>query len=390
MVARPVRPSEQHVAGPSDSPLPTTTRGRLAPLGSSVSARSRLFVLGIPLAAAAVLVAMPRGAAQGTATRWVIEPGPEAADAQKLGAADVERAQQLAKTKDYKGAANVLEALVQKLPAAVHDCNLALVYLRASALTRAQLMWDLSGLRNGTRPKWCTGDVSTQLSQALRVASYVPMTIDVVPADAMIEVGGVAMRSIHTVWLPQGPIAITASAPGRESQTINASVAAPSARIAITLEAPRAAEPDAGVAVAPPIDAAPVVVVPVDAAPVEMPVPATGEGTPAVYRYVALSTAVVGWIGAGVFGVLTVQAKDDANGVYVTDPSFAGRKDDYDTYRWATLGSIGLGVVASAVTVYLFTRDDGPPPQHRVQVGVGPGSFGITFGGTFGGGGGGR
>lgn len=334
---------------------------------------------------------MPRGDAQGTAARWVIEPGPEAPDAQKLGASDVERAQKLAKAKDYKGAAEVLEALVRKLPAAVHDCNLALVYLRASALTRAQVMWDLSGLRNGTRPKWCTGDVSTQLSQALRVASYVPMTIDVVPADAVIDVGGIAMRGIHTVWLPQGPVAITASAPGRESQTINASVAAPSARISITLEAPRPVEPDAGVALAPPIDAAPVAVVSVDAAPVAMPMPtpATSDGTPAVYRYVALSTAVVGWIGAGVFGALTVQAKDDANGVYATDPGFAGKKDDYDTYRWATLGSIGLGVVASAVTVYLFTRDDGPPPQHTVQVGVGPGSFGITFGGTFGGGAGG-
>jgi hypothetical protein len=341
------------------------------------------------------LVAVPRGDAQGTTERWIIEPGPEAADAQKLGAGDVERAQKLAKAKDYAGAAQILEALARRLPASVHDCNLALVYLRASALTKAQLMWDLSGLRNGTRPKWCTGDVSTQLSQALRVAGYVPVTIDVVPTDAVLEVGGVAMRSIHTVWLPPGPVAITASAPGRDRQTINASVIAPSMHLAITLEAPRPAEPDAGVAVVPPVDAGPVAVVaaPVDAAPPNVvPVPATPthEGTPAAYRYIALSGAVAGWIGAGVFGVLTAQAKDDADGVYVTDPRFAGKKDDYDTYRWATVGSIGLGVIATAVTVYLFTRDDGPPPQHTVQVGIGPGSFGITVGGAFSAGGGGE
>jgi hypothetical protein len=358
-----------------------------------VSARSRLIALGFSLAAAALaaFVAIPRGDAQTAPERWILEPGPEAPDAQKLGAADVERAQKLAKAKDYTGAAQILEALSRRLPAAVHDCNLALVYLRASALTKAQLMWDLSGLRNGPRPKWCTGDVSTQLSQALHVAGYVPLTIDVAPPDAVIEVGGVVVRGIHTVWLAPGPVSISASAPGRESQTLNASVTAPSMRLAITLEAPRPAELDAGVAepadatvavVAPRIDAAALAVTP-------MPLAATG-GTPAAYRYIALSGAVVGWLGAGVLGVLTVQAKDDANALYATDPRFPGRKDDYDTYRWATVGSIGLGVIATAVTVYLFTRDDGPPPQHTVQVGVGEGSFGITFGGTFGGGGGAR
>jgi len=65
--------------------------------------------------------------------RWILEPGPEAPNAQKLGAADVERAQKLAKEKKYAEAAQVLEALDRKLPAAVHDCNLALAYLRAGA-----------------------------------------------------------------------------------------------------------------------------------------------------------------------------------------------------------------------------------------------------------------
>lgn len=353
-----------------------------------MSVGSRLSILGASLVAAAALLAVRDGVAQPAPTGpWIIEPGPEAADAQKQGAADVERAQKLAKAKDYAGAAKVLEDLDRRLPAAVHDCNLALVYLRASALTKAQLMWHVSGLRNGTRPKWCTGDVSTQLSQALRVAGYVPTTIDVVPTDAVIEVGGVAIRGLHVVWLPPGPTTISASATGKESQTLQVSVATPSTRVAITLAEPApAVEPDAGVPLvepAAPVDAALVASTP-DAAPVETvpPPPPSGKSP---LRYVALGGAVVGWVGAGVFGVLTSSAKDDANAVYVSDPAFADRKDTYDTMKWSTVGFVGLGVVATAITAYLFTRDDRPAPTSSVQVGAGEGGFTITYGGTFGG-----
>jgi hypothetical protein len=357
-----------------------------------VSVGTRLTILGASLAVAAALLAVRDGIAQpALATdRWIIEPGPEAPDAQKQGAADVERAQKLAKAKDYAGAAKVLEELDRRLPAAVHDCNLALVYLRASALTKAQVMWDLSGLRNGTRPKWCTGDVSTQLSQALRVAGYVPTTIDVVPTDSVVEVGGVAMRDIHTVWLPQGPISITASAPGKDSQTISATVVTPSTRVAITLAEPKPADvPDA---VAPPVDPAAQVDAGVEAAPPDAPPavtvpppPPTASGPSSAPRYVALGGAVVGWVGAGVFGLLTSRAQDDANAVYVSDPAFADRKDTYDTMKWSTVGFVGLGVVATAITVYLFTRDDHPAATSSVQVGAGEGGFSITYGGTFGG-----
>ncbi len=357
-----------------------------------MSVGTRLTILGASLATAAALLVVRDGLAQtapATVDRWILEPRPEAANAQKQGAADVERAQKLAKAKDYAAAAKVLEDLERRLPAAVHDCNLALVYLRASALTKAQLMWDLSGLRNGTRPKWCTGDVSTQLSQALRVAGYVPTTIDVVPTDAVIEVGGVAMRGLHVVWLPPGPTTISASAPGKDRQTLQATVAAPSTRVAITLVEPApAVEPDAGVAaVEPPapVDAAVVTTTP-DAA-TEMPPlpgPAAASGKSPL-RYVALGGAVVGWVGAGVFGVLTSSAKDDANAVYVSDPAFSDRKDTYDTMKWSTVGFVGLGVVATAITVYLFTREDHPAPSSSVQVGAGEGGFTISYGGTFGG-----
>lgn len=356
-----------------------------------MSVRTRLTILGASLAAAAALLAVRDGLAQTgpvAGGRWIIEPGPEAVDAQKQGAADVERAQKLAKAKDYAGAAKILEDLDRRLPAAVHDCNLALVYLRASALTKAQLMWHVSGLRNGTRPKWCTGDVSTQLSQALRVAGYVPTTIDVVPTDAVIEVGGVAIRGLHVVWLPPGPTTISASAPGKDSQTLQVSVAAPSTRVAITLAEPApVAEPDAGVPLvepAAPADAALVASTP-DAAPVETVVPPPPPSGKSSLRYVALGGAVVGWVGAGVFGVLTAGAQDDANAVYVSDPAFADRKDTYDTMKWSTVGFVGLGVVATAITVYLFARTDHPASASSVQVGAGEGGLSITYGGTFGG-----
>src|SRR5258706_7545518 len=129
----------------------------------------------VTLAAVAIALAlgMRVGTAQGDA-RWIIEPGPEATDAQKLGAADVTRAQKLAKhPKTLAEAQAVLETVARTWPASVHDCNLALVYLRRAELTRAKLLWDLGELRNGVRPKWCTGEVSTQISDALRKAGYV-------------------------------------------------------------------------------------------------------------------------------------------------------------------------------------------------------------------------
>jgi len=118
---------------------------------------------------------MHRGAAQPTPARWIIEPGPEAPDAQKQGAAEVERAQKLAKAKDFAGAAKILEALDQKLPAAVHDCNLALVYLPASAPTRPPIIVELSGLRYGVRSEWCTRPVPTPPPPALPMPADLAM-----------------------------------------------------------------------------------------------------------------------------------------------------------------------------------------------------------------------
>lgn len=313
---------------------------------------------------------------------WVFEPGPEATDAQKLGAADVAQAQKLAKEKKYDQAATLLESVSQKWPAAVHDCNLALAYLRANALTRAQLVWDLSALRNGARPKWCTGEVSTQLSDALRKAKYVPTTIDVIPGEALIEVGGVAMRNIRTVWLPPGVTVINASAPGRLARSVNVTIAPPSTRVPITLELPPAPAPDAGVVV---VDAAPDAAAPViDAAPlpVETPPPAllTVNGTAVPTKTIMLVTTIGLVAAAGVTGYLTYDAKQKADEIYATDPAFDSRVKRYDNFRLASELTAGAAAVSAAIYVYLLVTDEPTPP---VGVNATNNSVGVTYGGRW-------
>src|SRR5687767_12282000 len=105
------------------------------------------------LVAGAAIAAFAQGMPSAT-QRFVFEPTPEAPDAAKLGAAEVEKAQREAKSsKDFAGAARKLEVVATKWPASVHDCNLALAYLRAGLPMQAQLAWDLALLRNGVRPK---------------------------------------------------------------------------------------------------------------------------------------------------------------------------------------------------------------------------------------------
>jgi hypothetical protein len=342
------------------------------------------------LVAAALAVALGTGVGSAD-ERWIIEPGPEAVDAQKSGAADVARAQKLAKDKHFAEAAAVLEDVARKWPAAVHDCNLALAYLRNNALTRAQLVWDLGALRNGARPKWCTGDVSTQLSEALHKAGYVPTTIDVSPPDAIVEVNGIAMRSMRTIWLAPGTATFNASAPGRLPKAVQASIAAPTSRVTILLEEPRVEPP------APPDAAVPVVAPPpvtpdagVAAVPAEPDAGVPSGGSPIVINGRRLSwkrTALVATLTFSATSVLlgyfTWDAKNKADALYVTDPKFAEQKQSYDDFALSTTVLSAMAVVSAAVLVYLSVTDDDASPG-TVKVGGGPGDIGISFSGTFG------
>jgi hypothetical protein len=357
--------------------------------------RRRISIATVLGLGAVALIAARDGIADSGAERWIIEPGPEAPDGQKLGAAEVERAQKLAKAKQYAEAVVALEQVARTWPAAIHDCNLALAYLRAGALTRAQLAWDLSALRNGTRPKWCTGDVSTQLSTALRAAGYVPTTIDVVPArDAVIEVGGVAMRNLRTVWLPPGPATIGVAAPERASRTENVTIAGPRASFTITLEVvrpPPAVTPDAGVGAEPvavPPDAAPSVEPRAEPPSTEPPSSLVSiDGKPVGRRNLALTVAIAGFLGAGVFGAYAYDSRRDANMLYPTDPEFEDEKANYDGASTLALASLAVGAVGTAFFIYFLATEDRPVPgPGNLQIGASRDGVGISYGGTFGGG----
>jgi hypothetical protein len=347
----------------------------------------------VTLAAAAMALAL--GAGIGLADeRWIIESSPEATDAQKLGASEVERAQKLAKDKKLQEAALALEAVARKWPASVHDCNLALAYLRMGELTKAKLIWDVGEQRNGARPKWCTGEISTQLSDALRKQGYVPTSIDVVPSTAIVEVNGLAMRGIRTIWLKPGSVTFTASAPGFLPGSTSTAVTAPTSRASLTLEEPKVEAPDAAVqapVVTPPPMMPDAGVTPV--APVAQPdagVPPGRSmfvinGRPLSRKTTAFITTLTFTATAALLGYLTYDAKGDANGHYITDPAFDEANQQYKDYALATTVLSGLAVASAIVLVYFsVTDDESSTKPSTVKISGGPGDIGIGISGTFG------
>jgi hypothetical protein len=311
----------------------------------------RRALLAIPATAAVILVFVL--AARADETPWVIAPGPEAQGAVEAGKADVAKAQKLAKKKQYVEAVQLLEQVDREHPAALHDCNLSLAYLRAGALTRAQLLWDVSALRNADRPDWCTGDLANQLSTALRAGGFVPLTITIVPPDATIEVGGVTIRGVHVVWLPPGKSTIAAHADGYVDYTDDVDVAAPNAQVAIELKKPvTEVPPDAGV-VAPPADAG----APPDAAPLALPPPVPPPAHQAEWP---------GWVGIGV-GVLAagtgvafhagaVDARDQGNSLYTFQPAFGDAQDRFARDRDAAIASYVVTAAATAFVTWWWMR----------------------------------
>ena len=344
----------------------------------------------VTLAAAAMALAL--GVGIGLADeRWIIESGPEATDAQKLGASEVERAQKLAKEKKFQDAALALEAVARKWPASVHDCNLALAYLRLDQLTKAKLIWDVGEQRNGARPKWCTGEVSTQLSEALRKQGYVPTSFDVVPATAIVEVNGIAMRGIRTIWLKPGSVPFSASAPGYLPGSMTATVAAPMSRASITLQEPKVETPDAAVQT-PVVTPPPITPDAGVAAPVAQPDAGVPAGGPIVINGARLSWKKTAFIGtltftatAALLGYMTYDQKTEANGHYVTDPAFDEANQLYKDYALATTVLASMAAASAIVLVYLSVTDDEPAPSSdTVKITGGPGDIGIGISGTFG------
>lgn len=310
--------------------------------------------------------------AQPAPARFVIVPGAEAPDAVRRGAPDVKAAQALARKKKLAEAVALLEKVAATHPAATHDCNLALAYLRAGQLTRAQLMWDVSRQRGKAPPDWCDSDLAGQLATALRDGGYVPLTLNVSPAGAEVEIGGTRLRDLGLIWVPPGPHTVDVRAPGMESQSLTVMVAPPSARASVTLEPPRVAlPPDA--AEPPPVDAAVAVdlgsgeadaamttVLPTDAGPIAPP-PA------AMPRWPVFAGVGVGGLGFGVglaFHMRALGTKDRANQLVAGSPMFDDAHDRFGTERAAAIGGYVVGAAAFGFAAWYWLRreqaDDRP------------------------------
>lgn len=331
--------------------------------------RGRCF-LAVTAATLALLVSWFRAPASGQPDdAWVIEPAPEGPQSIKAGAAELERALGLAKKKDYAEAASVLEVVARRFPAALHDCNLSLAYLRAGALTRAQLLWDVSGLRNAARPNWCTGDLSSQLSTALRAAGYVPVSIDV-PADAVIEVAGVKVRGIKVLWLATGPATIAAHAPGKLDVVKQIDVTAPSARVEIELVAPPVETPDAAV----PVDAPAIVP---DATPIVPPPPPREIETSSTLRYISAGSAIAGWLGGATFYFLARSARNDANELLPSEPAFDDATSRFETRRILAYSLFAVGAIATGYFAYDVIKK----PNKRIT--IQPTGSGVAIGGAW-------
>ncbi|HVV82656.1 MAG TPA: hypothetical protein VHE35_06230, partial [Kofleriaceae bacterium] len=174
--------------------------------------------------------------AQAGDTKPIIAPGPEVPGAAARGAAQVTAAQKLARTGKVNEAIALLEKVALAQPSVVHDCNLSLAYFRAGRLTEAQLWLDVSVLRGASAPSWCGPTLAAQLAAAERDQHYVPLAIQVTPADAVIEVGGVRFRGLSFVWLLQGTYTVVAHSQGHRDASVPVALMPPSATAKLELE----------------------------------------------------------------------------------------------------------------------------------------------------------
>lgn len=351
----------------------------------SLPARAWPFVL-----AAAALGGQPAALwAQPGPERPLFAPGPEVPGAAARGAADVTAAQKLARTGHVPEAVALLEKLAAAQPSVVHDCNLSLAYLRAGKLTEAQLVWDVSQLRGVAAPDWCGPSLSGQLASALRDRHFVPLAVQVTPADATIEVGGVRLRELNFVWLSPGTYTVTARSPGFRDAARPVLVAAPSAAARIDLEDLAAPPPppedrdppDAGVE-PPPVDrdaGAPAV----DAAPapiaIEVPPPRPGRA-----RWPAIAGVGVGAIGVGLgayFHHRALDTKDRADALLAGSTAFADERATFGRQRALALTGYAVGTAALGFAAWWWLT---APAAGRPAVGVAiePGGAAITVTGT--------
>jgi hypothetical protein len=348
----------------------------------------------VVLGAAAVLtswLAWPH--ARANDKRWVVAPEPEQPGAVEAGADEVAQAQKLARKKRYFDAMLLLERAAREHPSALHDCNLALAYLRTGRLTQAQLIFDVSRLRGGTPPPWCDSSLAGQLAAALRKEKYVPLTLAVQPVDATIDVGEALFRGMTVIWLKPGSHSLTVTAPVHQPETRPLMVAPPAMRVDVALvklgdDAPP--EVDAGVAVTAPIDAARAPSPDASAGGLDLlddrdratpiPPPTARAKWPA---YAGIGAAGLG-LGLGLaFHTRALGTKDRANELPRTSPQFGELSDRFGTERALAIGGEAVSAAALGFTAWwLLGKDRGEPPARTIGASVGPDGALLTIGGT--------
>ena len=323
----------------------------------------------------------------------VFEPGPEAPGAVDAAAADVAAAVKLGKNTATKwDALFKFQAIARQHPAALHDCYLALAFLRVEDVTHAKLAWDRAAIRGGTRPAWCTGDLAHQLDKAL-ADRYVELVLDVTPKDAVVAIDNVEVRNMTSVWLeclascrdPESTTKhhVTIDAPGFVRDDRELRLAPPVTRVAVVLHPPPVEPPkveppvasaDAGVpAAAPPPAPAPDAAIPV-APP---PAPATEPATRTIAgTTVALGLGIVTAVGASVAGYMTHYYADRANSLYRSDPDFADAKSSYQAAGITAIACAGVSVASLVTYLVLALRHDDP----QINLDPVPGAHGLVMG----------
>ena len=305
----------------------------------------------------------------------VIEPGPERAGAVEAGRDTVAKAQNLARQGNLAEAVAMLEELAVTWPSATHDCNLSLAYLRAKQLTRAYLWWDLAALRNSERPDWCTSTLTGQLTDAVRAAGFVPLSLHVNPPDAVVSLEGLKLRGIPVVWVAPGALNFLVEAPEHVSARVRTTVTAPQARAAVSLEKVAAAVDLSAPSQVPSPTSQP--------ADPEAGLPSMAEldaaATPARPKWPAWAAFGVGGVAfaVGVHAHLAaLDAKDEGNTFLTTDPRFDDAKSDFGAARTRALIGYGVAGVAAGFGVWWLMRA-------QVGASVGDDGAAVTVGGAW-------
>lgn len=316
----------------------------------------------------------------------VIEPGPERAGAVAAGKDTVARAQGLARQGDLAEAVALLEELAVTWPSATHDCNLSLAYLRAKQLTRAYVWWDLAALRNSERPEWCTSTLTQQLTEAVRAAGFVPLSLHVNPADAVVSLEGLKLRGIPVVWVAPGPLSFLVEAPEHVSARVRTTVTAPQSRASVSLEK-----------VAANVDlSTPPTQTPGDA-PTSQPTDAAADLPSIAELDAALAPARPRWPAWAAFGLggvalavgvqahlAALDARDQGNGVLTTDPRFDDAKRDFGAARTRALIGYGVAGAAAGFGVWWLMRGDGASAEApAVGASVDGDGAAVTVGGAW-------